>query len=112
VCKGTKKSPITLRIAGKSNESPSLLQQFNGKTEGSAAIFPVSPTFLFYFAQKGCNFASKNNKMLMISTYLEVLTAQQTLIQSQLALATDWLDHIQGRINLFKALGGNINTKK
>jgi len=50
--------------------------------------------------------------MLMISTYLEVLTAQQTLIQSQLALATDWLDHIQGRINLFKALGGNINTKK
>lgn len=42
------------------------------------------------------------------ATYLEVLTAQQTLIQSQLALATDWLDHIQGRINLFKALGGNI----
>ena len=31
------------------------------------------------------------------STYLEVLTAQQTLIQSWLALATDWLDHIQGK---------------
>ena len=46
------------------------------------------------------------------NTYLEVLTAQQTLIQSQLALATDWLDHIQGRTNLFKALGGNINTEK
>lgn len=42
------------------------------------------------------------------ATYLEVLTAQQTLIQSQLALATDWLDHIQGKINLFKALGGDI----
>lgn len=41
-------------------------------------------------------------------TYVEVLTAQQTLIQSWMALSTDWLDLIQGRINLFKALGGEI----
>ena len=40
------------------------------------------------------------------STYLEVLTAQQTLLQSRLALASDKFDQIQGQINLFKALGG------
>ena len=39
------------------------------------------------------------------ATYLEVLTAQSTLIQSRLSIITDWLDHIQGKINLFKALG-------
>ena len=46
------------------------------------------------------------------ATYLEVLTAQSTLIQSRLTITTDWLDHIQGKINLFKALGGNINEKE
>ena len=46
------------------------------------------------------------------ATYLEVLTAQSTLIQSRLTIITDWLDHIQGKINLFKALGGNINEKE
>ena len=46
------------------------------------------------------------------ATYLEVLTAQSTLIQSRLTIITDWLDHIQGKINLFKALGGNINGKE
>ena len=44
------------------------------------------------------------------ATYLEVLTAQSTLIQSRLSIITDWLDHIQGKINLFKALGGNIDN--
>lgn len=42
------------------------------------------------------------------STYLEVLTAQQSLLQSLLSLTTDRFDLIQGRINLFKALGGVI----
>ena len=42
------------------------------------------------------------------NTYLEVLTAQSALIQSRLTIITDWLDYIQGKINLFKALGGNI----
>jgi len=42
------------------------------------------------------------------STYLEVLTAQSSLIQSQLALVNDRLDLIHGKINLFKALGGEI----
>ena len=44
------------------------------------------------------------------ATYLEVLTAQSTLIQSRLSIITDWLDHIQGKINLFKALGGNVEN--
>lgn len=42
------------------------------------------------------------------NTYLEVLTAQSILIQSRLTIITDWLDYIQGKINLFKALGGDI----
>lgn len=42
------------------------------------------------------------------TTYLEVLSAQQSLLQSRLALTTDRFDLIQGRINLFKALGGKI----
>ena len=46
------------------------------------------------------------------STYLEVLTAQQTLLQSCLTLASDRFDLIQGEINLFKALGGeNIHKR-
>ena len=40
------------------------------------------------------------------STYLEVLTAQQTLLQSRLSLASDKFDQIQGKINLFKSFGG------
>jgi len=45
------------------------------------------------------------------STYLEVLTAQQSLLQSRLTLASDRFDLIQGKINLFKALGGEIGSK-
>ncbi len=41
------------------------------------------------------------------NTYLEVLTAQSTLNQSQLNIISDWLDYIQAKINLFKALGGD-----
>ena len=44
------------------------------------------------------------------STYLEVLTAQQTLLQSRLSLTTDRFDLIQGKINLFKALGGKVEN--
>lgn len=44
------------------------------------------------------------------ATYLEVLTAQQSLLQSRLSLITDRFDLVQGKINLFKALGGNIEN--
>ena len=39
------------------------------------------------------------------------LTAQQTLLQSRLTLASDRFDLVQGEINLFKALGGGIGSK-
>ena len=119
-------------------------------TRISPTFFPVSPTFFFYFARKGCNFAAKNlrdeeeslfcidsqlsserlalrqqevaaaqrayevSKDVMqnsSSTYLEVLTAQQSLLQSRLSLTADRFDLIQGKINLFKALGGEIGSK-
>ena len=44
------------------------------------------------------------------STYLEVLTAQQSLLQSRLSLTSDRFDLIQGKINLFKALGGKVEN--
>ena len=44
------------------------------------------------------------------STYLEVLTAQQSLLQSRLTLAADRFDLIQGEINFFKALGGKVEN--
>lgn len=40
------------------------------------------------------------------TTYLEVLTAQETLLQAQLNRVADQFDEIQGVINLYQALGG------
>lgn len=40
------------------------------------------------------------------STYLEVLTAQETLLEAQLTQVADRFDEIQGMINLYHALGG------
>jgi len=40
------------------------------------------------------------------STYLEVLTAQQSLLSAQLKQIADRFDEIQGIINLYQALGG------
>ena len=40
------------------------------------------------------------------SSYLEVLTAQQSLLQAELTEANDRFDKIQGVINLYHALGG------
>lgn len=40
------------------------------------------------------------------TNYLEVLTAQQNLLQAELAEASDKYDEIQGVISLFHALGG------
>lgn len=42
------------------------------------------------------------------STYIEMLTAQPSLLQSRLSLTTDCFDLVQGKINPFKALGGEI----
>ena len=40
------------------------------------------------------------------ATYIEVLTAQQTLLKAELAEASDKFAQIQGVINLYHALGG------
>ena len=40
------------------------------------------------------------------STYLEVLTAQQTLLTAQLTQVSNRFQEIQGIINLYQALGG------
>ncbi|MDH6303615.1 multidrug efflux system outer membrane protein [Parabacteroides sp. PF5-5] len=53
--------------------------------------------------------AVKSTQLLMkhgSSTYLEVLTAQETLLQAQLTVIADQFDEIQGAINLYHALGG------
>lgn len=42
------------------------------------------------------------------TTYLEVLIAQSTLLQSRLMYVSDWYEGVQGQIDLYKALGGGI----
>jgi outer membrane protein TolC len=44
------------------------------------------------------------------STYLEVLTAQQKLLSAQLSQVNDKFDEIQGIINLYRALGGGVDS--
>lgn len=59
--------------------------------------------------------AVKSTQLLMqhgSSTYLEVLTAQQTLLQAQLTHVSDRFDEIQGVINLYHALGGGVNNQQ
>ena len=53
--------------------------------------------------------AVESTELLMrhgTSTYLEVLTAQQSLLSSQLTQISDRFDEIQGIVNLYQALGG------
>ena len=45
------------------------------------------------------------------TTYLEVLTAQQSLLTAQLSQIADRFDEIQGVINLYQALGGGRETE-
>jgi outer membrane protein TolC len=50
-----------------------------------------------------------NTQLLMkhgLTNYLEVLTAQKTLLQAELAEASDKFAEIQGVLNLYYALGG------
>lgn len=53
--------------------------------------------------------AVRSTQLLMdhgTTTYLEVLTAQQSLLQARLTLEADRFDEIQGVISLYHALGG------
>ena len=42
------------------------------------------------------------------STYLEVITAQQTLLNAQMAKITDDFHKMQAVVNLYQALGGGV----
>ena len=42
------------------------------------------------------------------TTYLEVLTAQQSLLNAELTQAQDLFDKVQGIINLYHSLGGGV----
>ncbi len=44
------------------------------------------------------------------TTYLEVLTAQQSLLSARLSQIADRFDEIQGVVNLYQALGGGRET--
>ena len=55
--------------------------------------------------------ASKSISLLMKhgnTTYLEVLTAQQTLLNAQLSQVANRFTEIQGMITLYQALGGRM----
>jgi NodT family efflux transporter outer membrane factor (OMF) lipoprotein len=43
------------------------------------------------------------------ATYLEVLFAQNALLQSQLEDVSDWFEGVRGNINLYKSLSGGAN---
>lgn len=56
--------------------------------------------------------AVRSTQLLMqhgTSTYLEVLTAQQSLLSAQLTQVSDRFSEVQGIINLYQALGGGRN---
>lgn len=44
------------------------------------------------------------------ATYLEVLTSQQSLLSARLLQVSDRFEGIQGVINLYRALGGGVDT--
>ena len=59
---------------------------------------------------KADSLALSNTKELMLhssTTYLEILFAENSLLNSQLMQVADWFEGIRGKIELYKGLGGN-----
>lgn len=59
--------------------------------------------------------AVESTELLMrhgTTTYLEVLTAQQSLLSAQLTQVTDRFDELQGFVNLYQALGGGRDMEQ
>lgn len=58
--------------------------------------------------------AARSTQLLMFygnsTSYLEVLTAQESLLSAQLTQVADRFDEIQGIINLYQALGGGSQS--
>ena len=53
-----------------------------------------------------CQLFAKRLMNVLLGLYLEVLTAQQSLLSAQLNQIADRFDEIQGIVNLYQALGG------
>ena len=67
---------------------------------------------LFRSQIESLNSAMKSTELLMkygSTTYLEVLTAQQALLQAEIMQVGDWFEEAQGVVNLYHALGGGVN---
>lgn len=59
--------------------------------------------------------AVESTELLMqhgTTTYLEVLTAQQSLLSARLTQVTDRFDELQGFVNLYQALGGGRDLEQ
>lgn len=86
-----------LNAGGEVNNALTQVQTARGKTELRSQQISSLET------------AVHSTQLLMqhgTSTYLEVLTAQQSLLSAQLTRVADRFDEIQGIINLYQALGG------
>lgn len=59
--------------------------------------------------------AARQTELMMkhgSTTYLEVLTAKQSLLQARLSQTTDRFESIQGMVNLYHALGGGRDQEE
>lgn len=86
-----------LNAGSEVNNALTQVQTARGKTELRASQIVSLET------------AVRSTQLLMqhgTSTYLEVLTAQQSLLSAQLTQVADRFDEIQGIISLYQALGG------
>ena len=104
------------RIAKAQQEEASLSFQqalLNAGSEVNDALVACqtskAKTLLFEKQIQSLEKALESTSLLMdhgTTTYLEVLTARQTLLQAQLTEVSDKYEEIQGVIGLYHALGG------
>lgn len=88
-----------LRAGNEVNDALALCESAEGKTEVRKQQIAALES------------AVTSTKSLMShseSTYLEVLTAQQSLLNARLQQVTDRYDAVRGKIALYRALGGGI----
>ena len=77
-------------------------------------IKPASRMKKLWRELSGCPELMQNRANLRIAKARQeqaLVAFNQTLLQSRLSLTADRFDLIQGKINLFKALGGEIGSK-
>ena len=95
------------------NFTQTLLQAGSEVNDALTQYLTASEKSQWYQRQvEALNTAVKSTHLLMqhgSTTYLEVLTAQQTLLNAQLTQVANRFAEIQGVINLYQALGGGRN---